>query len=29
MYKAKNSDGRLIEFKTTKYDENYSDTNAE
>ena len=29
MYKAKNADGRLMEFKSTKYNENYSDTNAE
>lgn len=29
MYKAKNAGGRLIEFKSSLYDENYSDTNAE
>lgn len=29
MYKAKNSEGRLIEFKSAKYNENYSDNNAE
>ena len=27
--KAKNAGGRLIEFKSSLYDENYSDTNAE
>ena len=29
MYKAKNAEGRLIEIKTTKYNDNYSDSNAE
>ena len=29
MYKTENAEGRLIEFKSAKYDENYNDTNAE
>ena len=29
MYKAKNAEGRLVEFKSTLYNANYSDTNAE
>ena len=29
MYKAKNAEGRLIEFKSSLYNKNYSDTNAE
>ena len=29
MYKNKNSEGRLIEFKSATYNNNYSDTNAE
>ena len=29
MYKAKNAEGRLIEIKSSKYNENYSDSNAE
>ena len=29
IYKAKNAEGRLVEFKSTLYNANYSDTNAE
>lgn len=29
MYKAKNAAGRLMEFKSSLYNDNYSDTNAE